>query len=566
MKNPTKGVGRLRDLPITALVALAILLRAGAAVAQAPGPEATPSPEAGIQAGAPRDVSPQSFRSPADGFAALIAALRSGDNQRLQRVIGWANIPLVRDSDVVTRGRRATASSPSMRRRRRSCGPPQTARCCRSARRLSAGVADIRRGGSGASIRRGAAGGPGPSHRAKRAQHHRDATRRRRRPRRVRAHRWAAGAFRAYARDCSRPLASATASPGGPPPDEPAEPARAACGRRRGRGLLRHTAAATHRSPSTATSSEPWKAGARRARRRVRYVVNGRMIGGWAVIASPYRYGSTGIMTFMISHHGDVWQANLGPETAPIADGIDDLQPRFGLGKGPRVVQRSSAESGETVVERPSATATRGGARFRIAVLDHPRCRALRVSPRSSRTGARARRAPRSPAWAASGTPAGPPPAPAGFHPEPGACHAEIHDVHVDAVRRPADPRRGRGGSPGLLPARGTVAGEAEPRPGRVPGHAATQQTGGATGSQAAPPPARAGGRARGAAAGATAAAITGNDAGKGAAAGAVGGAAAQRGARRQDRRHAEAQQQQAGAAVGRAMAACMQGRGYTGG
>ena len=66
------------------------------------------------------------------------------------------------------------------------------------------------------------------------------------------------------------------------------------------------------------------------------------------------------------------------------------------------------------------------------------------------------------------------------------------------------------------------------------------------------------------AAAGATGAAITGNHPGAGAAAGAVGGAAAQRGARQQDRRQASAQQQQSNAAFSRAMAACMQGRGYT--
>jgi len=92
----------------------------------------------------------------------------------------------------------------------------------------------------------------------------------------------------------------------------------------------------------------------------------------------------------------------------------------------------------------------------------------------------------------------------------------------------------------------------------------ATQQTGVTPGAPAAaPPPTKSGGRARGAAAGAAVAGITGNDAGKGAAAGAVAGAAAQRGARRQDRRQAAAQQQQADANFGRAMAACMQGRGY---
>jgi hypothetical protein len=91
----------------------------------------------------------------------------------------------------------------------------------------------------------------------------------------------------------------------------------------------------------------------------------------------------------------------------------------------------------------------------------------------------------------------------------------------------------------------------------------AIQQTGVTPGAPASQPPARAGGWARGAAAGATAAAITGDDAGKGAAAGAVGGAAAQRGARRQDRRQATAQQQQTSSTFNRAVAACMQGRGY---
>ena len=46
------------------------------------------------------------------------------------------------------------------------------------------------------------------------------------------------------------------------------------------------------------------------------YLVNGRMIGGFAVIAWPVRYGETGVMTFIVSHDGDVYQQDLGPETA----------------------------------------------------------------------------------------------------------------------------------------------------------------------------------------------------------------------------------------------------------
>ena len=113
------------------------------------------------------------------------------------------------------------------------------------------------------------------------------------------------------------------------------------------------------------------------------------------------------------------------------------------------------------------------------------------------------------------------------------------HETNDALGLGPAGPDRrwGRGAAARLLPrSPRTVAGAAEPGPGRVPelGRAAD---GAAPGAPAPASPPRAGGRARGAAAGATAAAITGNDAGKGAAAGAVGGAAAQRGARRQDPR-----------------------------
>ncbi len=46
------------------------------------------------------------------------------------------------------------------------------------------------------------------------------------------------------------------------------------------------------------------------------YIVGGKMIGGFAVLAYPARYGNSGIMTFMASHEGTVYDADLGPETA----------------------------------------------------------------------------------------------------------------------------------------------------------------------------------------------------------------------------------------------------------
>src|SRR5262249_37854349 len=86
----------------------------------------------------------------------------------------------------------------------------------------------------------------------------------------------------------------------------------------------------------------------------------------------------------------------------------------------------------------------------------------------------------------------------------------------------------------------------------------------------AAPPPTRGGERARGAARGAAvgaAAGAIGGDASKGAAAGAAAGTVAGGSRKRQARRQAE--QQQASAAQGqadynKALAACMQGKGYT--
>jgi hypothetical protein len=53
------------------------------------------------------------------------------------------------------------------------------------------------------------------------------------------------------------------------------------------------------------------------------FVEDGLAIGGFGVIAYPATYGNSGIMTLIIGHDGDVFQANLGPETREIALSID---------------------------------------------------------------------------------------------------------------------------------------------------------------------------------------------------------------------------------------------------
>jgi hypothetical protein len=57
------------------------------------------------------------------------------------------------------------------------------------------------------------------------------------------------------------------------------------------------------------------------------YIVNGRMIGGFGLVAWPARYGDSGVMTFMVNHDGVVYQTNLGPQTAKLAPAISRFDP-----------------------------------------------------------------------------------------------------------------------------------------------------------------------------------------------------------------------------------------------
>lgn len=57
------------------------------------------------------------------------------------------------------------------------------------------------------------------------------------------------------------------------------------------------------------------------------YIVNGRMIAGFALVAYPAQYGNTGIMTFIVNHDGRAYQKDLGPDTAEIASKMDAYDP-----------------------------------------------------------------------------------------------------------------------------------------------------------------------------------------------------------------------------------------------
>jgi len=57
------------------------------------------------------------------------------------------------------------------------------------------------------------------------------------------------------------------------------------------------------------------------------YVVKNNMIGGFAVVAYPAVYGSSGVMTFMVNHEGVVYEKDLGKNTAKTAKEMNSFDP-----------------------------------------------------------------------------------------------------------------------------------------------------------------------------------------------------------------------------------------------
>jgi hypothetical protein len=60
---------------------------------------------------------------------------------------------------------------------------------------------------------------------------------------------------------------------------------------------------------------------------RLDYLIQGAMIGGFALIAAPAEYRVTGVKTFMVGQDGIVYQKDLGPDTLNIAKGMELYNP-----------------------------------------------------------------------------------------------------------------------------------------------------------------------------------------------------------------------------------------------
>jgi hypothetical protein len=57
------------------------------------------------------------------------------------------------------------------------------------------------------------------------------------------------------------------------------------------------------------------------------YIINGNMIGGFALVAWPAEYGDSGIMTFIVNQQGRVYQKDLGAKTGKIAEAMKEYNP-----------------------------------------------------------------------------------------------------------------------------------------------------------------------------------------------------------------------------------------------
>ena len=64
------------------------------------------------------------------------------------------------------------------------------------------------------------------------------------------------------------------------------------------------------------------------------YLVNGKMTEGFAFVAYPAEYRSSGVMTFIVGENGAVFEKDLGKKTEVLAKDMAGIQPRFRLAEG----------------------------------------------------------------------------------------------------------------------------------------------------------------------------------------------------------------------------------------
>lgn len=77
------------------------------------------------------------------------------------------------------------------------------------------------------------------------------------------------------------------------------------------------------------------------------YVVDGAMTKGFALIASPAKYGASGVMTFLVNQTGVIYQKNLGPDTAELAEKIRAFDPDSSWGVVDADARKAPPDAGD---------------------------------------------------------------------------------------------------------------------------------------------------------------------------------------------------------------------------
>src|SRR5262249_21323272 len=73
------------------------------------------------------------------------------------------------------------------------------------------------------------------------------------------------------------------------------------------------------------------------------YIVRGRMIGGFGLVAYPAEDRNSGVMTFIVNHQGNVYEKDFGPNTARIAAGMTAFNPDNNWRRVTDAAQRTGA-------------------------------------------------------------------------------------------------------------------------------------------------------------------------------------------------------------------------------
>jgi Protein of unknown function (DUF2950) len=83
------------------------------------------------------------------------------------------------------------------------------------------------------------------------------------------------------------------------------------------------------------------------------YLENGKMTGGFAFVAYPAEYRSSGVMTFIVNEDGTIYEKDLGPKTESVARSMKEYNAGSGWQKSEGQEQETAAEQTSQALQSP---------------------------------------------------------------------------------------------------------------------------------------------------------------------------------------------------------------------